>query len=66
MEQHFKPWTPKRNAAFVIEVMHGETTVAQASRSFDLVPSEIGTRVDDANQGMGNALRTKHPEVEEH
>jgi hypothetical protein len=39
--------------------------VAEASRPFDLAPSEIETWVDDAQKGMENALRTKPLDVKE-
>jgi len=32
-----------------MEIMQGKTIVAQASRSFDLAPSEVDTWVDDVN-----------------
>ena len=66
MEEGVKRWTAKRKAALVMEVMQGQTTVAQASRPFDLAPSEIDTWVDDAKKGMENALRIKPLEVKEH
>ena len=65
MEDDIKRWTAKRKAALVMEIMQGKTTVAEASRSFDLAPSEIETWVDDAKKGMENALRTKPLEVKE-
>jgi len=65
MEEDVKRWTAKRKAALAMEIMQGKTTVAEASRSFDLAPSEIDTWVDDAKKGMENALRTKPLEVKE-
>lgn len=65
MEEDVKRWTAKRKAALVMEIMQGKTTVAEASRSFDLAPSEIDTWMDDAKKGMENALRTKPLEVKE-
>ena len=41
MEDDIKRWTAKRKAALVMEIIQGKTTVAEASRSFDLPPSEI-------------------------
>ena len=52
-------------SGIVIGIMQGETTVAEASRSIDLKPSEIETWVNDVKNGMENALRTKPLEVEE-
>ncbi len=41
MEEEFKRWTAKRKGALAREIIHGKTTVAEASRSFDIPPSEI-------------------------
>jgi len=41
MEDDIKRWTAKGKAALVMEIMQGKSTVAEASRSFDLAPSEI-------------------------
>lgn len=48
-----------------MEIIQGKTTVAEASRSFDMSPSEIEGWVDEAKRGMENALRTKPLEVKE-
>jgi transposase-like protein len=48
-----------------MEIIQGKTTVAEASRSFDLPPSDIEEWVDDAKKGMENALRAKPLEVKE-
>ncbi len=42
-----------------MEIIQGKTTVAEASRSFDLTPSEVEEWVDEAKRGMENALRAK-------
>jgi phosphoglycolate phosphatase-like HAD superfamily hydrolase len=39
--------------------------VAEASRSFDITPSEIEEWVEEGKRGMENALRTKPLEVRE-
>jgi len=65
MEHDIKRWTAKRKAALVMEIIQGKTTVAEASRSFDLPPSDIEEWVDDAKKGMENALRAKPLEVKE-
>lgn len=57
MEDSIKRWTAKRKTALVIEIIQGKTTVSEASRSFDLSPSEIEGWVDDAKRGMENSLR---------
>ena len=38
LEDGIKRWTAKRKSALVIEIIQGKTTVAEASRSFDLAP----------------------------
>lgn len=65
MEDEIKRWTAKRKAALVMEIIQGKTTVAEASRSFDIQPSEIEEWVDEAKRGMENALRTKPLEIKE-
>lgn len=65
MEEDIKRWTAKRKAALVLEVIQGKTTVAEASRAFDLSPSEIEEWVEEGKRGMENALRTKPLEVRE-
>lgn len=57
MEDSIKRWTAKRKTALVIEIIQGKTTISEASRSFDLSPSEIESWVDDAKRGMENSLR---------
>ena len=52
MDDSIKRWRAKRKTALVIEIIQGKTTVAEASRSFDLSPSGIGGWVDDAKRGM--------------
>jgi transposase-like protein len=65
MEDDIKRWTAKRKSALVMEIIQGKTTMAEASRSFDLPPSDIEEWVDDAKKGMENALRAKPLEVKE-
>lgn len=65
MEDDIKRWTAKRKAALVMEIIQGKTTVAEASRSFDLPPSEIEEWVDEAKKGMENALRSKPLDIKE-
>ena len=60
MDDSIKRWTAKRKTALVIEIIQGKTTVSEASRSFDLTPSEIEGWVEDAKRGMENSLRA-HP-----
>ena len=65
MEDSIKRWTAKRKAALVIEIIQGKTTVAEASRSFDLSPCEIEGWVYDAKRGMENSLRANPLDIRE-
>lgn len=65
MEDGIKRWTAKRKSALVIEIIQGKTTVAEASRSFDLAPSEVESWVEDAKKGMENALRANPLDIRE-
>jgi len=65
MEDEIKRWTAKRKTALVMEIIQGKSTVAEASRAFDLTPSEIETWVDEAKRGMENALRAKPMDIRE-
>lgn len=65
MEEEVKRWTAKRKSALVLEIIQGKTTVAEASRAFDLSPSEIKNWVDKAKRGMENALRANPLDVRE-
>ena len=57
MDDKIKRWTAKRKSALVIEIIQGKTRVSEASRSYDLSPSEIEGWVEDAKRGMENSLR---------
>lgn len=63
MDETVKRWTAKRKTALVIEIIHGKTRVAEASRTYDLTPSEIETWVDDAKKGMENSLRATPQDI---
>lgn len=65
MDDEIKRWTAKRKSALVLEIIQGKTTVAEASRQFDLPPSEIEDWVDQGKGGMENALRAKPEDVRE-
>lgn len=64
-EDNIKRGTAKRKTALVIEINQGKTTVAEASRSFDLSPSEIEGWVEDAKRGMENSLRANALDIRE-
>lgn len=55
MEEEIKRWTARRNSALVLEIIQGKTTVAAASRQFDLTRP----RVEDGKRGLEKALRAK-------
>ena len=38
-----KRWTAKRKSSLVVEIIQGKTTIAEASRTYDLALSEIET-----------------------
>ncbi len=65
MEEEIERWTARRKSALVLEIIQGKTTVAGASRQFDLTPAEIESRVEDGKRGMENALRAKPEDVRE-
>jgi transposase-like protein len=66
VEEDFKRWTAKRKAALVMDLIQGKTSIAEASRSFDLPPSEIEEWVEEGKRGMENALRAKPLDIKEH
>ncbi|KPL48467.1 transposase [Xanthomonas axonopodis] len=63
MEEEIKRWTARRKSALVLEIIQGKTTVAAASRQFDLPPAEIENWVEEGKRGMENALRAKPEDV---
>ena len=64
-QEEVKRWTAKRKSALVMEIIQGKTTVSEASRAYDLMPSEIEGWVDEGKRGMENALRAKPEDVRE-
>ncbi len=59
MKDHTKRWTAKRKTALILDIIQDKTTVAEASRAYDLPPSEIEGWVEEGKKGMENALRSK-------
>ncbi len=41
MDEDIERWTAKRKSSLVLDIIRGKTTVAEASRAYDLSPSEI-------------------------
>lgn len=64
-QEEVKRWTAKRKSALVLEIIQGKTTVAEASRAHDLLPSEFENWVGEGKRGMENALRAKPEDVRE-
>ena len=65
MSEDVKRWTSKRKSSLVIQILKGETTISEASRQYDLTPSELQCWVKDAEKGMENALRWKPKDIRE-
>jgi len=65
MDDEIKRWTARRKSALVLEIIQGKTTIAEASRAYDLPPSEIEKWVDDGKRGMENALRANPQDLRE-
>ena len=65
MEDDIKRWTVKRKSALVLEIIQGKTTVAEASRQCDLLPSKVEQWVNDGKRGMENALQANPQDVRE-
>lgn len=65
MEEDIKRWTAKRKSVLVLDIIQGKTTVADASRAYDLSPLEVETWVEDGKRGMENALRANPQDVKE-
>ena len=65
MEEDIKRWTAKRKSALVLDIIQGKTTAAEASRAYDLSPSEVEDWVGDGKRGMENALRANPLDLKE-
>lgn len=65
MEDEIKRGTAKRKSALVMEILQGKTTVAEASRAYDLPPSEIETWIDEARRDMENTQRANPLDIRE-
>ena len=65
MDEEIKRWTAKRKTALVLEIIQGKTTVAAASRSYDIPPSELEGWVEDGKKGMENAQKANPQDVRE-
>ena len=54
-----KRWTAKRRTALVLEILRGDTTVAEAARKYGLIVGEIEEWRDRFLAGAENALRSR-------
>jgi transposase-like protein len=52
MDEERKHWTPRRKRALVLEILQGKTAIAEASRAYDLPPSELESWAEDDKNGM--------------
>ena len=62
MDEEIKRWTVRRKTALVLDIIQGKTTVAEASRAYDLTPSEVESWVEDGKKGMENGQSAGHPQ----
>ena len=53
MDEEIKRWTAKRKTALVLEIIQGQTSVPEASRTYNLSPSEIEGWMADGRRGHG-------------
>jgi len=65
MEDEIKRWTAKRKSALVLDIIQGKTTVSEASRAYDLSPSEVENLADEEKRDMENALRANPLDIKE-
>lgn len=64
-EPEIKRWTAKRKAELIRQIYKGQTSIEEASREYDLTPSEIERWIEDAEAGMENALKANPKDVAE-
>lgn len=58
-DETHKRWTAKRRAALVIEILRGDSSVAEAARKHGLTVAEIEEWRDRFLSGAENALRSR-------
>lgn len=58
-DETLKRWTAKRRVALVLEILRGETTVAEAARRHSLTVAEIEQWKERFLSGAENALRSR-------
>jgi transposase-like protein len=63
MDEEIKRWTARRKTALVLEIIQGKATIAEASKAYNLPPSELESWIEDGKKGMENALRANPQDV---
>ncbi len=58
-DEQFKRWTAKRRAALVMEILRGDTSVAEAARKHSLTVAEVEDWRERFLAGAENALRSR-------
>src|SRR3712207_1989163 len=58
-DEHLKRWTAKRRAALVMEILRGDTSVAEAARKHGLTVAEVEDWRERFLAGAENALRSR-------
>ncbi len=66
MEDEANRWTATRKAALVLEILQGETTLAEASRRFGVAETLVASWVDDARREIGSGLRAQPETARRH
>jgi transposase-like protein len=56
MSEEVKRWTSKRKSGLVIELLKVQTTISEASRQYDLTPSDIKSWVDTEVTGHSETI----------
>lgn len=63
MQDPVGQWTVKRTTALAFGIIQGKTTIPEASRAYDLTPSNIEGWIKDGKNAFGNTMRTKPLDV---
>ena len=58
-DEQLKRWTAKRRVALVVEIMRGDTSVAEAARKHGLTVAELENWRERFLAGAENALRSR-------
>ena len=58
-DEHLKRWTAKRRAGLVMEILRGETSVAEAARKHGVTIAELEDWRERFLTGAENALRSR-------